>query len=233
MKSLIFSFILMNQKIMKKLLILFIALALTACANEPKDYVTLSGKIENPDDDKTLRVFNRTGYEKVIELQEDGSFKDTLKVEAGNYSFQHGEQYGDIYLENDNESSFTTDYENFDQEIEFAGDAADANNFSVKSFLLSRDHFTDQLISNGTKNDLNKAVTGYKSDYEKLKENYSNVDSTLVANMDMNVKNTIGQLSQYVNSKIAIREQSQQKEVKQQQQKQKRKQRSKPRQKPR
>jgi len=192
---------------MKKLLILFIAIALTACENEPKDYVTLSGKIENPAEENTIRIFNRTGYEKIIELEEDGSFEDTLKVEAGNYSFQHGKQYGEIYLENDNESSFSTNYESFDEEMNFTGDAAETNNFSVKSYLLSRDYFTDNLISSGTEEDLNSAVEGYKSAYTKLKEDYPDVDSTRVATMDMNVKNTIGQLSQYVNSKIAIRKQ--------------------------
>ena len=43
---------------MKKLLALFIIIfAVFACENEPKDYVTLSGKITNPHFDKTIKVF--------------------------------------------------------------------------------------------------------------------------------------------------------------------------------
>ena len=61
---------------MKRLLILCIAVTLFACKGEPKDYVTLSGKIENPDESKTLKIFQGRNFEKTITLNDDGSFKE-------------------------------------------------------------------------------------------------------------------------------------------------------------
>jgi len=82
---------------MKKLLMLCMAISIVACKKEePKDYATLSGKIENPHESKTLKVFQGRNYEKVITLEEDGTFSDTLKVVEGDYTIQHGDQYGEM-----------------------------------------------------------------------------------------------------------------------------------------
>lgn len=191
---------------MKKVLAICIAFSVLACKKEePKDYATISGKIENPHESSVLKIFQGRNFEKVIELNEDGTFKDTLKVVAGDYTLQHGDQYGMIYLENDNESTFETDYEEFAGSMVFEGDAADRNNFSVQSFLISKDHFTNDLISNGTQEDLDNALKNYKAAYEDLKKTYSDVDSTHVALIDKNVEGSANQLKQYMEKKITTR----------------------------
>jgi len=190
---------------MKRLLILCIASTLLTCKGEPKDYATFSGKIENPDESKTLRVFQGRNYEKTITINNDGTFKDTLKVEAGNYTFQHGKEYGQIYLKNDNTSSFETDYESFIDSMVFKGDDSDTNNFSIKSFLISKAHFTKDLIASGTKEDVDKAIINYKSAYEGLKNKYTDVDSTQVATMDKNIEGSVQQLNKFMAPKLAIR----------------------------
>lgn len=191
---------------MKKVLAICIAISVFACKEEePKDYATLSGKIENAHESNSIKIFQGRNYEKVIELNEDGTFMDTLKVVAGDYTVQHGDQYGMIYLENDNESIFETDYEEFAKSMVFDGDAADRNNFSVQSFLISQDHFTSELISYGTQEDLDNALKNYKSAYDDLKKKYPDVDSTHVALIDKNVENSANQLKQYMATKIATR----------------------------
>lgn len=193
---------------MKKLLALCIALSLFACKKEePKDYATVSGKIENPDESKTLKIFQGRNYEKLITLADDGSFKDTLKVVEGDYTIQHGNQYGVMYLKNDNESTLNTDYESFDTSMVFGGDGADINNFSLQSYLISNEYFTEDLIANGTKEDLDNAIKNYNDAYENLKKKFSTVDSTHVAIMDRNVEGSAKQLSQFMASKIAMRSQ--------------------------
>ncbi|MFD1015166.1 TlpA family protein disulfide reductase [Winogradskyella rapida] len=188
---------------MKQLLSLCIAVTLMACKGEPKDYVTLSGKISNPDESKTLKVFKGRGYEKMISLDDDGSFKDTLKVIAGDYNFQHGKQYGQIYLENDNVSSFTTDNNNFIDSLKFGGDDSDLNNFTVQSFLLSKKFFSPKLVASNDAEVLNKALEDYQSSYDNLKENYTEVDSTHKALMDKKIAGTISQISNFIKSKQA------------------------------
>lgn len=191
---------------MKKLLMVCIAVSIIACKKEnPKDYVTLSGKIENPHESKILKVFKGKAYEKLITLNDDGTFKDTLKVEAGDYTIQHGQQYGEMYLKNDNESTLNTNYEEFDKQMVFGGDAADINNFSIKSYLISNDYFTEDLITSGTQKDLDAAVNNYRAAYQELKTTFSTVDSSHVAKMDNNIEGTVKQLTQYMASKIAMR----------------------------
>ncbi|WP_400079136.1 TlpA family protein disulfide reductase [Winogradskyella sp. R77965] len=191
---------------MKKLIALCLAISFFGCKKEePKDYATLSGKIENPHASKTLKVFQGRNYEKIITIADDGTFKDTLKVEAGDYNIQHGDQYGVMYLENDNESTFNTDYENFAKSMVFGGDAEDTNNFSIQSFLISNDYFTEELIANGNQEDLNTAVNNYKSAYDGLKKKYKDVDSTHVALMDQNVEGRIQQLTKFLTPKFTIR----------------------------
>ena len=188
---------------MKRLLLLCIASALFACKGEPKDYVTLSGKIENPDESKILKILKGRDFEKIITLNDDGTFNDTLKVEAGDYSFQHGKQYGQIYLENNNTSSFETNYDSFIDSMVFKGDDSDLNNFSVQSFLISKDYFTEDLVGSGNMEDVEKAIDGYKSAYEDLKIKYTDIDSTHLANMDKNIEGTVGQISNFMKSKQA------------------------------
>lgn len=191
---------------MKRLLALYIAMSLLACKKEePKDYATISGKIENPHESKTLRIFQGRNYEKVINLTDDGTFSDTLKIAEGDYSIQHGDQYGVIYLKNNNESTLNADYKDFIKSVTFGGDAADINNFTLKSYLISSDFFTEELIANGTQDDLDTAIENYKSAYKKLKRNFPTVDSTHIALMDKNVEGTSMQLSQFMASKIAMR----------------------------
>lgn len=191
---------------MKRLLALCIALSLFACKKEePKDYATISGKIENAHESNILRVFQGRNFEKLISLNDDGTFKDTLKVTEGDYNFQHGNQRGVIFLKNDNESSFNADYTDFMKSIVFSGDAEDINNFSIQSFLISNDHFTEDLVANGSKAELDEAIKNYKSAYEGLKKKYSEVDSTHLALMDKNIDGTLKQLTQFMSTKLATR----------------------------
>ena len=91
---------------MKRILVLLCALSILACKEEPKDYVTLSGKISNPHESKTLKIYKDKDFEKVITVNEDGTFSDTLKVAEGDYTLRHGDELGSIYLKNGFESSF-------------------------------------------------------------------------------------------------------------------------------
>jgi thiol-disulfide isomerase/thioredoxin len=187
---------------MKRLLALCSILLVIACKGEPKDYATLSGKIENAKDINTLKIFKGKDYEKIIEIKEDGTFKDTLKIEEGDYTFQIGQQYGQIYLKNDNETSFTTNFDSLVKTIVFKGDGADINNFSVNSFLIANNYFTQELVTNGNKEDLDNAINNYKAAYQNLKKNYKDVDSTHLAIMDKNVENTERQIRNFMAKKL-------------------------------
>ncbi len=190
---------------MKKLLLLLCVFAIVSCQEEPKDYVTLSGKISNPHESKTLKVFKDKTYEKNITINDDGTFNDTLKVAEGDYSIRHGDEYGSIYLKNGFESSFETDYEDFDNTLVYKGDGADKNNYSIKSYLLSGEYFDDALFANPNKAALDKAITSYKDGFKALEKNYT-LDSSSIANGKKTMEGTIASIEKYLSSKIALRE---------------------------
>ncbi|MAK36944.1 MAG: thioredoxin, partial [Flavobacteriaceae bacterium] len=75
---------------MKKILLILSILALIACQEETpkKDYVTFSGTINNPNSDSL--IVEKRGFKKVIAVNEDGTFSDTLTVEPDVYYFFDG-----------------------------------------------------------------------------------------------------------------------------------------------
>ncbi|WP_353777665.1 redoxin family protein [Winogradskyella sp. 3972H.M.0a.05] len=191
---------------MKKLLLLFCAICVLSCKEEPKDYATVSGKILNPHEDKTLTIFKGKEYTKEIKINDDGTFSDTLKVAEGDYTLKHGAEYGNIFLKNGFVSSFETDYEDFDSKLTYSGDGADINNFGIKSYLISNDYFTDELFDSGTKEDLDKAVVAYEKGYQDLMDSYQGLDSLHKANGQKNMESTVKSLKRYLSGKIALRE---------------------------
>ncbi|WP_299224006.1 TlpA disulfide reductase family protein [uncultured Psychroserpens sp.] len=191
---------------MKRLFLLLFVISVVACQEEPKDYVTLNGKISNPHESNTLKIFKGKEFEKTITINEDGTFSDTLKVSEGDYTIKHGDEYGSIYLKNGFESSFETDYNDFDNTLVYKGDASDINNFAIKSYLVSNDYFTEDLFANPNTEDLNKAIEDYKIGFKKLQDSYPELDSLRIANGQKNMEGTIKSLKGYLSSKIALRE---------------------------
>lgn len=190
---------------MKKLLLIVCALSVMACKEEPKDYVTLSGKIANQHDTKTLKIYQGRTYEKIITINEDGTFSDTLKVAEGDYSLKHGDEHGSIYLKNGFVSSFETDYEDFDNKLVYSGDGADINNFGIQSYLISNDYFTNDLFTEGTQQDLDNAIAAYTKGFKELADSYEGLDSLHKADGEKNMEGTIKSIRRYLTGKIALR----------------------------
>ena len=87
---------------MKKIsTLLFGLLIISSCIQEqPKNYLTLSGKLENSKD-SILTIANKQGVIKEINVNTNGVFKDTLKVEIGAiYTLQYNNNRAPIYLKN-------------------------------------------------------------------------------------------------------------------------------------
>ena len=191
---------------MKRILVILCALSIFACKEEPKDYVTLSGKILNSHESKTLKIYKDKAFEKVITVNDDGTYSDTLKVTEGDYSVKHGDEFGSIYLKNGFNSGFNTDYSDFDNTLVYIGDGSDINNYVIQSYLLSDTYFTDDLIADPNTERLDKAVSEYKAGFKNLEANYKGLDSLHKADGVANMEGTIKSLKKYLSGKIALRE---------------------------
>lgn len=158
---------------MKHLLILVGTLALlTSCKEEPKDYVTFSGKITNKSSDSLIIRSSYSPYSKTIAVKEDGTFSDTLKVEPGIYNLYDGNEQTYVFLRNGFDIRLTLNTEEFDETIVYSGEGAEHSNFITKHQLLKEKLLNlDELI---------------ELDSEGLEKRFSEIENELVTYYNSN-----------------------------------------------
>lgn len=157
---------------------LLLVLALASCKQEPKDYATLSGKITNKNSDSL--VVRSRDYSKTIKVNEDGTFKDTLKVKAGIYNIFDGKESTNLFLKNDVEINLTLDTKEFDETISYTGKGSETSNYIAKKALLQEKELTPDLLDLSEEDFKNKIASVHKS-FVELFENSKNLDSTFAA----------------------------------------------------
>ena len=186
----------------KTILLCFIAALGVSCKPEPKNYVTLSGTITNPNEDLTLLIVKGKDYKKEIKLNDDGSFNDTLKIpEEGKYTILHNRENAVIFLKNGDETSFTLDTEEFDETLKFTGGNADKNNFVISNYLLN-ESIMDKSAQKSMET-FKAKYTEYQRKYENLKNNYS-LDTTFINEQDAEVNAMEERYITFIQEKIDL-----------------------------
>ena len=191
---------------MKKLVLLVAVLAIFSCKNEPevpKDYVTLSGKIENKNSD-SLVIANRT-FSKTIKVNEDGSFKDTLKVEPGVYSLYDGKEGTSIYLKNDFDINLTLNTESFYKTVQFTGKGAVHSNFLAESRRKSEEMLDVDILSSLDSLGFEKRMDEIKNELTSFFNSQKEVDSTLISNSLKDIEPMINFYKGYIGEISAIK----------------------------
>ena len=78
------------------------------------------------------------GFEKLIEITDNGSFSDTLKIDKeGYYSLRIGRESTSIYLIKGENIRLTLNAKEFDESLFYSGDIAGENNYLAAKYLLS------------------------------------------------------------------------------------------------
>jgi thiol-disulfide isomerase/thioredoxin len=163
---------------MKKILYFIAALAIISCKNEPKDYVTFSGTITDQKSDSVV-VRSRT-YSKTIQVQEDGTFSDTLNVTPGVYSFYDGAESTSIFLKNGYDIKMTLDTKMFDESAKYTGTGSENSNFLAQKSLMEEKLYEqdfDALDKEGletTFKNIRKEVTDFINSHKDLDSIVSN-----------------------------------------------------------
>ncbi|WP_405605796.1 TlpA family protein disulfide reductase [Polaribacter sp. Asnod1-A03] len=111
----------------KVLFILVMAFSLTSYAQKKSlDYVLLSGKIDNlKNKEITLVKTNRT-YKKILSVNSDGTFKDSMKIKSGFYRLITDENKINLYLENGYDIEVIANANNFKSSFKISGEGAGA-----------------------------------------------------------------------------------------------------------
>ena len=166
---------------MKKVCTLLLGLLImSACSQEqPKNYMTLSGQLEN-NKDTVLTIANKKEVIKQININTAGAFKDTLKIETGAiYTIQTGNNRAAIYLKNGFNITLKGDSENLMKSLKFSGEGSDNSNFIIAQIEKSQSIGNPQLILDLEEALFKKKVDQLKFEYDSILTSYSNLDSTL------------------------------------------------------
>ena len=129
-----------------KSLTILTTLALTYSLNviysqDLSSYVRLSGEITNPNSDKiTIRG---NGYSKVIKVNSNGAFDDTLAIKEGNFTFYDTKESTAIYLAPGYRLDISFDGKEFDETIKYRGIGEKPNNFNASYFLFNEKNNLD------------------------------------------------------------------------------------------
>ncbi|WP_026777488.1 TlpA disulfide reductase family protein [Polaribacter sp. Hel_I_88] len=173
---------------MKKISSLILGLlVMIACSQEqPKDYITLSGKLEN-NKDSTLTIISREGVLKTMKINENGSFKDTLKLKTNQgeiYTIQTSDtKRAPIYLKNGYNIVLNGDSDKFMTSFKFSGEGSSNSNFVLAQIEKSQKMGNPQLILNLEEEAFRKKVDQIKFEYDSILESHKNLDSVLYASV--------------------------------------------------
>ena len=173
---------------MKKLIyIAIVSLAIISCKKESNDFVTFSGTITNKNSDSLVISNPQLRFKRVIKLDENGAFKDTMKVKDGFYRAFDGKEYATLYLMNGADINMTLDAKEFDETIAFTGAGNAENNFLAKSGLLQEEFFSDQSLLDLPKEEFDKKMNSYVDNF-KTRLTTTAMDSAFTKGQESNIQ---------------------------------------------
>lgn len=163
---------------MKKIIFLLSVIAVISCKEEQpvKDFVTFSGTITDKNSD-SIFISNKT-YSKTIKVNEDGTFKDTLKVETGIFSFYDGGESTSLFLQNGYDLTMNLDTKMFDETIMYSGIGSESNNYLAQKSLMQETLFPPSLFD-FEETEFKSALSNINSTRINFLNENKTIDSTL------------------------------------------------------
>jgi thiol-disulfide isomerase/thioredoxin len=164
---------------MKKIILLFAVIAIVSCKSEPKDYVTLSGKLKTPGVEK-LTVQGRD-FSKEISVNADGTFSDTLKVTDGVHAISNGDDRITLFLKNGYDLNLEFKGERLSDGVLYKGEGSETNNFmeNKRGFYMS-DNANPKTYFTLDKAGFDAKLAAAKLELQGYKDKAQNLDSLIV-----------------------------------------------------
>ncbi|MEM7185924.1 MAG: redoxin family protein [Bacteroidota bacterium] len=190
---------------MKQILFICAGLLLVGCAQEvKKDYVTFSGTITDKNSDSVMISSREHKISKTIQVNEDGTFSDTLKVVPGVYRLYDGGESSIMYLENGYDIAMTLDTKEFDETIAYTGVGSENSNFLAEKALLE-EKLLDFEIENMTQDDLSAKMNSIDKEVNDFIDSKENLDTAVVSYAKKGIKSMVKSYSGYLGDLIALR----------------------------
>lgn len=191
---------------MKKIVFLIAVLAIISCEKKetaPKDYVAFSGKIINQNSDSIV-VRSRT-YSKTIIVNEDGTFKDTLKVKSGVYSFFDGTESTNMFLKNGDNIQMTLDTKMFDETAKYTGEGSESSTFLAQMSLLQEKIMDMDNLLKLDSIGLDTKFTEIKKELTDFYNSGEGVDSSIINNGLKQIDPMLNYYRKYLNDELALK----------------------------
>jgi len=184
------------------------AILLIACNEKEevkKDYVTFSGEITNKNSDSIVISNRKQGFKKVIKVNEDGTFSDTLAVTTDLFSFYDGGEGTQLFLKNGFDLQMTLDTEQFDETIKYLGEGSESNNFLAEKALLTEKLF-DFDIEGLNMEGLDKKFAAIETQLNEYVDSKTTLDTMLTNNAKKGIANSIKSNKGYLGNLIMLKE---------------------------
>lgn len=156
---------------------------LCSCQPEhPKEYLSISGKIENARD--SILMISGFAIRKKIKINPDGSFKDTLKVAKADlvtfYMPRDGRAY--IYLNNGYDLKLSGDANRFFSSFQYEGnnEGAQTNNLLIDHYNFGQKSGTGKDLILLEKEEFTQKIAAYKKGMDSIFKLYDNAAQGLV-----------------------------------------------------
>ncbi|MDO5979512.1 TlpA family protein disulfide reductase [Flavivirga spongiicola] len=128
-------------------IIVILTLVFTSCQTKkaPVDYVILSGKILNVDTSHKMSLSHGSSLKKDISFNMDGTFKDTIKVDKGNYVLSTGKSKVYLDLEQGNNIVINFDDDNVHESLKLGGKGFEKSIYQRKRAILKQGFYNEGI----------------------------------------------------------------------------------------
>lgn len=181
-------------------------IAIVSCKEEPKDYVTLSGKISNQTSDSI--VLRSSLMFKTIHVAPDGTFSDTLKINRPEvFGFFNGRIATPIFLKNGFDIKMEADMGNIENTVQYSGPGSEHNNYLTQQMQLQKKLLDQDRFSDMSSEDLKQEIEDIRTELTTFYNHDKRIDSSLTDMAKVNLEPMLNMYQNYFAESIAIREQ--------------------------
>ena len=169
---------------MKYFILLFSVLALISCKEEAlKDYVSLSGHIDNLEENDTILLVSSKAYIKKIAIDATGNFKDTLHISGPDFyslSLSSKARFP-AYFNMGDELEIHTDKKDINNTLTFKGRGEESNNY-ITTRTKEVTIFSEKVKSLFALDSIefNKEMSQFEDKFNKLLSNKA-IDTAVVS----------------------------------------------------
>ncbi len=149
---------------MKKIWLLIVLISVVSCKNEaPVDYAIISGKITNTSNEDLMIISPDRYFKQVINVNKDGTFLDTLRVQPTIYWLLQGKNGVEIFIENGNVLAVEFDTKKMGNTIVVSGKGSEISNY-----LLAKNKKVKEIVGSGQEI-YKQEATEYKANRLEIK----------------------------------------------------------------